>query len=127
MLAKQKDNLDTAASKEAHSVEWEELRKVPNEPLYKTVLDTSTRFNCQVLFLTIAILALLVTIGSGVSASRGYALVEVQRQAEQLEQENERLKIDIAKLKSPERIKTIAKDKLGMEVPKRTYFNKENK
>lgn len=127
MLAKQKDNLDTAASKEAHSDEWEELRKVPNEPLYKTVLDTSTRFNCQVLFLTIAILALLVTIGSGVSASRGYALVEVQRQAEQLEQENERLKIDIAKLKSPERIKTIAKDKLGMEVPKITYFNKENK
>ena len=70
---------------------------------------------------------ILVTIGSGVSASRGYALVEVQRQAEQLEQENERLKIDIAKLKSPERIKTIAKDKLGMEVPKITYFNKENK
>lgn len=127
MLAKQEDNLDTAASKKAHSAEWEELRKVPNEPLYKTVLDTSTRFNCQVLFLTIAILALLVTIGSGVSASRGYALVEVQRQAEQLEQENERLKIDIAKLKSPERIKTIAKDKLGMEVPQRTYFNKENK
>lgn len=127
MLAKQEDNLDKAASKEAHSAEWEELRKVPNEPLYKTVLDTSTRFNCQVLFLTIAILALLVTIGSGVSASRGYALVEVQRQAEQLEQENERLKIDIAKLKSPERIKAIAKDKLGMEVPKRTYFNKENK
>ena len=33
MLAKQEDNLDTAASKEAHSAEWEELRKVPNEPL----------------------------------------------------------------------------------------------
>ena len=127
MLAKQEDNLHKAASKEHHSAEWEELRKVPHEPLYKTVLDTSTRFHCQVLFLTIAILALLVTIGSGVSASRGYALVEVQRQAEQLEQENERLKIDIAKLKSPERIKTIAKDKLGMEVPKKTYFNKENK
>ena len=83
------------------------------------------RSHCQILFLTIAVLAMLVTIGSGVSASRGYALVEVQRQADALEQENERLKIDIAKLKSPERIKNIATDQLGMEVPKHTYFSQE--
>ena len=68
---------------------------------------------------------MLVTVGSGVSASRGYALVAVQQKADALEQENERLKIDIAKLKSPERIKNIAKDQLGMEVPKHTYFSQE--
>lgn len=105
--------------------ERRQLRQAPKEPLFKTVLDTSTRSHCQIMFLTAAVLAMLVTIGSGVSASRGYALVEVQRQAEALEQENERLKIDIAKLKSPERIKNIAKDQLEMEVPKHTYFSQE--
>lgn len=105
--------------------ERRQLRQAPKEPLFKTVLDTSMRSHCQILFLTIAVLAMLVTIGSGVSASRGYALVEVQRQADALEQENERLKIDIAKLKSPERIKNIATDQLGMEVPKHTYFSQE--
>ena len=38
------------------------------------------------------------------------------------EQENERLKIDIAKLKSPRRIKDIATSSLGMEVPENVYF-----
>ena len=102
------------------------LRQAPKEPLLKTVLDTSTRSHAQLLFLTMAVMALLVTVGSGVGVSRGYALIEVQRQADQLEQENERLKIDIAKLKSPDRIKAIATDQLGMEVPKRTYFSHEN-
>ena len=101
------------------------LRQAPKEPLFKTVLDTSTRSHCQILFLTMAVLAMLVTVGSGVSASRGYALVAVQQKADALEQENERLKIDSAKLKSPERIKNIAQDQLGMEVPKHTYFSQE--
>jgi cell division protein FtsL len=64
-------------------------------------------------------------VGSGISASRGYELVALQQQAEQKEQENERLKIEIAKLKSPDRIKAIAKDQLGMEVPRQTYFSSE--
>jgi cell division protein FtsL len=64
-------------------------------------------------------------VGSGISASRGYELVAIQQQADQKEQENERLKIEIAKLKSPERIKAIAQDQLGMEVPRQTYFSSE--
>ena len=125
MLARQEEEF---LEQPLHSIEEEQqlLRQEPKEPLLKTVLDTSTRSHAQLLFLTMAVLALLVTVGSGVSASRGYALIEVQRQAEQLEQENERLKIDIAKLKSPDRIKSIATDQLGMEVPKRTYFSHDN-
>ena len=106
--------------------ERRQLRQEPKEPLLKTVLDTSTRSHAQLLFLTMAVLALLVTVGSGVSASRGYALIEAQQQADRLEQENERLKIDLAKLKSPDRIKSIATDQLGMEVPKRTYYSHDN-
>ena len=102
------------------------LRAVPKEPLFQTVLDTSLRSHCQILFLVAAVLALSVTVFSGMSASRGYALVAVQQQAEQLEQENERLRIENAKLRAPQRIKALAEDELGMMVPKKVYFAHDN-
>ena len=76
-------------------------------------------------FIVISILAMLVVIRSGISASRGYALVATQNQTQQLEQENQRLKIEIAKLKSPLRIKQIAQEQLGMDVPNKMYFSHE--
>ena len=86
------------------------------------VLDKSLRSRCQTLFILFAILAMTVTIRSGICASYGYALVETQQEAQKLEQENERLKIEIAQLKSPHRIKAIAEEELGMHVPTKTYF-----
>lgn len=86
-------------------------------------LDRMLRSRCRLAFVIISILAMLVVIRSGISASRGYALVETQNQAQQLELENERLKVEIAKLKSPQRIKQIAEDELGMGVPKKMYFS----
>ena len=91
----------------------------------KPKLDRHLRSKCQIAFLIISILAMLVTVRSGISASRGYALVATQNQAQQLEQENERLRIEIAKLKSPQRIKQIASEELGMVVPKKMYFSHE--
>ena len=88
-------------------------------------LNKNLRSRCQIAFIIISILAMLVTIRSGISASRGYALVATQNQAQQLEQENERLRVEIAKLKSPQRIKQIASDELGMVVPKKMYFSHE--
>ena len=88
-------------------------------------LDTYLRSRCQIAFIIISILAMLVTVRSGISASRGYALVATQNQAQQLEQENERLRVEIAKLKSPQRINQIAYDELGMTVPKKMYFSHE--
>lgn len=88
-------------------------------------LNTLLRSRCQLAFIIISILAMLVTVRSGISASRGYALVATQNQAQQLEQENERLKIEIAKLKSPQRISQIAEEELGMVVPKKMYFSHE--
>ena len=90
-----------------------------------TVLDTNLRSRASVLYRLDAALAIIVVVRSGISASRGYALVAVQQQAQQLEQENERLRIEIAKLKSPQRIKAIATEELGMEVPKKMYFTHE--
>ncbi len=97
------------------------LRLIKNKPK----LDHLLRSRCRVAFVIISILAMLVVIRSGISASRGYALVATQTQAQQLEQENERLRIEIAKLKSPQRIKQIAADELGMTVPKKMYFSHE--
>ncbi|MFV0637194.1 cell division protein FtsL [Mitsuokella sp.] len=100
---------------------------VSEEPLVRRVLNTSLRSHFQILFIVTAFLAMLVTIGSGISASRGYTLVETQNEAQQIEQENERLNVDIAKLKNPERIKSIAESQLNMQVPKKTYFAHESK
>ena len=86
-------------------------------------LDKILRSRCRLAFVVISILAMLVVIRSGISASRGYALVATQNQAQQIEQENERLRIEIAKLKSPQRIKQIAADELGMDVPNKMYFS----
>lgn len=86
-------------------------------------LDRILRSRCRLAFVIISILAMLVVIRSGISASRGYALVATQNQAQQIEQENERLKIEIAKLKSPQRIKQIAGEELGMDVPSKMYFS----
>lgn len=102
------------------------LREAPKEPLFKTVLDTGLRSHCQIIFVAATVLAMLVTVCSGLNASRGYALVAVQQQAEQLEQENERLKVENAKLRSPQRIKEIATNELGMGVPQNVYFAHEN-
>lgn len=92
---------------------------------YRPKLNYLLRSRCRLAFVVISILAMLVVIRSGISASRGYALVATQNHAQQLEQENERLKIEIAKLKSPGRIKQIARDELGMDVPNKMYFSHE--
>ena len=86
-------------------------------------LNKLLRSRCRLAFVIISILAMLVVIRSGISASRGYALVETQNLAQSIEQENERLKIEIAKLKSPQRIKQIAEDELGMSTPNKMYFS----
>jgi len=70
---------------------------------------------------------MLVTVGSGINANQAYALTEAQQKADQLERENERLRVDIARLKSPQRIQTIATDQLNMVVPSQVYFSNEGK
>ena len=103
-----------------------EPKKTPLRLIHsRPKLDRHLRSRCQIAFIIISILAMLVTIRSGISASRGYALVATQNQAQQLEQENERLRIEIAKLKSPQRSNQIASEELGMVVPKKMYFSHE--
>ena len=99
---------------EIKSAEKSHLRLIK----YRPKLNHLLRSRCRLAFFVISILAMLVVIRSGISASRGYALVATQNQAQQLELENERLK-------SPARIKQIARDELGMDVPEKMYFAHE--
>ena len=107
---------------------YEELPKPqPREekpPLIKRrpTLNTHLRSRCFLLLALICVMAMAITIRSGITASRGYDLVKIQQQAETLEKENEHLKIEIAQMKSPERVRRIATEKLGMSTPKTVYF-----
>ena len=119
-VRKRKVNYDNQPQHEVQSQEAS-LTLIKGRPK----LDHLLRSRCRVAFIVFAILAMAVVIRSGISASRGYALVATQTQAQQLELENERLRVEIAKLKSPQRIKQIAEDELGMVVPRKMYFSHE--
>ncbi len=108
----------SAAQRETRANEAE-LTLIKSRPRLNHLL----RSRCRVAFIVFAVLAMAVVIRSGISASRGYALVATQTQAQQLELENERLRVEIAQLKSPQRIKQIAEDELGMIVPRKMYFS----
>ena len=114
----------------AKKLEYEELyvesevgvekpkEKIKNRP----ILNTHLRSRCMFLFVVLTAMAMFVTVRSGMIASEGYELVQLQKQAYQLEQENEHMKIEIAHLKAPQRIQNIATQQLGMVVPQQVYF-----
>ena len=120
MLARQEEEYEIA--EQAPQFEQQPERQSP----VRRVLDTSLRSHCQILFAVAAVMAMLVTIQSGIIASRGYKLVADQQKAEALEEANRRLNVEIDQLKAPQRIKAVAADKLGMEVPNKIYFAHDN-
>jgi cell division protein ftsL len=97
----------------------------PKEPLIRREVNTNLRNCLRAVFFLIAFGAMVVTLLGGISANNGYTLLETQQNADQLEQENERLKIEIAQLKSPARIEAIAVEQLHMQVPQNMYFSHE--
>ena len=97
----------------------------PKEPLIRREINTNLRNCLRAIFFLIACGAMVVTLLGGIGARNGYILLETQQDAEQLEQENERLKIEIAQLKSPARIEAIAVEQLHMRVPQNMYFSHE--
>ena len=108
----------------------EEMRPAPRpepskEPLIRREVNTNLRNCLRAIFFLIAFGAMVVTLLGGISANNGYTLLETQQNADQLEQENERLKIEIAQLKSPARIEAIAVEQLHMQVPQNMYFSHE--
>ena len=102
-----------------------EMMEPPKEPLIRREVNTNLRNCLRAIFFLIAFGAMVVTLLGGIGAKNGYTLLETQQTADQLEQENERLKIEIAQLKSPSRIESIAVEQLHMQVPQNMYFSHE--
>ena len=74
------------------------------------------------------LVAFMVLIAMAVTAQRelivrtGYSVVTLKSQAATMEKENEQLRLEIAKLKSQQRIKAIATNQLGMVAPQALLY-----
>lgn len=75
------------------------------------------------LIMLAAALAMLITVHSAMMVRAGYDLVEMKATAAKLEKENDLLRLEIAKLKSPQRIQQIATGQLGMVTPHTAYYS----
>ena len=86
-------------------------------------LNDALRSRCIVLFVIVSILAGFFILRSGVAATNAYHLNQLKNQSTKLETENARLHLEIAHLKSPERIQSIATKDLGMILPDKFFFS----
>lgn len=81
-----------------------------------------------ILAVTLAVFAFTMVARSTVMVAAGNGLVGLRKQEAELIRENDLLRLEVNKLKSPERINTIAKSVLGMTIAKQNiYINKEIK
>ncbi|MBQ7516355.1 MAG: cell division protein FtsL [Schwartzia sp.] len=95
------------------------------QPAERPCINTSLRNRALVLAMVLTVAASVITARSILSAVRGTEMVQTRRAAEQLESENLQLELEIARLKSPQHIKDIAINHLGMVVPRDVYFAAE--
>lgn len=93
----------------------------------KLQLNTKLRMRCFCVVALVSVMAMFIAFRSGAAASEGYELVKMKQSVASLQGDNARLRLDIAKLKSPERIKTIAVKNLGMVLPPQIYFANKNR
>ena len=80
------------------------------------------RTECLLSAILIGVLALFVTWGSSAIVKSGYELVQSRASLITIEAENELLRLELAQLKSPERIKEIAVGQLGLVSPNMVYM-----
>ncbi|HWR43281.1 cell division protein FtsL [Sporomusa sp.] len=84
--------------------------------------DKRLRVKCLTLVIIAVVMAAITTMQSAAIVQAGYDLVKIKGQVAKIEKENELLRLDIARLKSPQRIEEIAVKELGMVVPKNAYY-----
>jgi cell division protein FtsL len=84
--------------------------------------DKRLRVKCLILVVLAAVMAAITTMQSATIIQAGYDLVKVKSQVAKIEKENELLRLDISKLKSPQRIEEYATKNLGMVVAKNAYY-----
>jgi cell division protein FtsL len=105
--------------------DWEiyQQPEVPSiKKKYLVKPDIALRVKCLTTVTMIVIAAMYLTACSEAIIRSGYELVQMKLQVIKLEKENDLLQLDIAKLKSPQRIQSIATVELGMVMPQNIYF-----
>jgi cell division protein FtsL len=105
--------------------DWEiyQQPEVPSiKKKYLVKPDIALRVKCLTTVTMIVIAAMFLTACSEAIIRSGYELVQMKLQVIKLEKENDLLQLDIAKLKSPQRIQSIATVELGMVMPQNIYF-----
>ncbi len=79
------------------------------------------RTECLVSAVIVGFLAMAVTWGSAAIVKAGYDLVQARSCLTRMEKQNELLRLEMAQLKSPQRIQNIAIGQLGMIKPQAVY------
>lgn len=72
--------------------------------------------------LILAIFLLLSLVLTSAASKYSYSLMEEKRQVQQLQRENEDLRVEISTLETPDRIYTLATQQLGMVAPSRILY-----
>jgi cell division protein FtsL len=104
--------------------DWDiyQQQEVPSTKKYSVKPDIALRVKCLTTVTIVIFVAMFLTVCSEAIIRSGYELVQMKLQVIKLEKENELLKLDIAKLRSPQRIQSIATDELGMVMPQSVYY-----
>ena len=80
------------------------------------------RTECLMSALVVGLLAMFVTWGSSTIVKAGYELVQARACLTKIEKQNELLRLEMAQLKSPQRIQSIAVEQLNMVNPPTLYL-----
>lgn len=110
-----------ASRKQEWVIEEEQEKIAPSSAAQSPRKNVSLRAKCFLMVALVAITAMFVTIRSETIIRAGYQLVQTKAQVAKMEKENEALRLEIAKLKSPQRIQNIATSQLGMVVPQNIF------
>lgn len=97
-------------------------------PLWRTAAVDAIRRGAVYVLIPIGMIAAIVIV-SNLLTSWAYQqsgeLMEVKRETQQLQRENDELRVEISKLETPERIYTTATKRLGMVVPSRILYGNQ--
>jgi len=112
MLARRKEEWDFYVEQTAPDISIK-----PQETF--SVRPSRTRFFA--IILSLAVMAMILTFQNSLIVKNGYDVVQIKSDISKLEKENEFLHLNIAKMKSPQRIQAIAVKDLGMISPQNIY------
>lgn len=104
--------------------DWDiyQQQEVPSVKKHSVKPDIALRVKCLTTAVIAIFIAMFLTVCSEAIIRSGYELVQMKLQVIKLEKENELIKLDIAKLRSPQRIQSIATNELGMVMPQSVYY-----